>query len=261
MSEISSTPGSYRISMEITFLGTNGWYDTGTGNTPCVLIQSQDYDIILDAGYGIAKADRYLSGKRPVHLFLSHFHIDHIAGLHTLAKFRFPEGLFIYGQPGTPEILNSIVRLPFTVPFDRLPYPVRIIGLDEGDHTVPFPAESRYLVHPVPCFGYRFQLEGKIIAFCTDTGYCENAVHLGRDADLLITECAFRSGQDTSDWPHLRPEDTVRIAREAGATRLALMHFDASLYPSLADRREIADRFKGDFPGLMVAEDGMQIRI
>lgn len=247
--------------MEITFLGTNGWYDTGTGNTPSVLIQSRDHDIILDAGYGIAKADRYLSGDRPVHLFLSHFHIDHIAGLHTLAKFRFREGLFIYGQPGTTEVLNSIVRLPFTVPLDRLPYPARIIELEEGNHTVPFPVESRYLVHPVPCFGYRFQLEGKTIAFCTDTGYCEHAVHLGRNADLLITECAFRSGQEISDWPHLRPEDTIRIAREAGAKRLALMHFDAGLYPTLADRREIADRFQEEFPGLMVAEDGMQIRI
>jgi len=250
-----------KIPMEITFLGTNGWYDTCTGNTPCVLIRSRDHDILLDAGYGVAKGDRYLSGSRPVRLFLSHFHIDHIAGLHTLAKFRFPEGLCIYGQPGTREILESIIRSPFTVPFERLPYQVRIVELEEGCHAEPFPTECRYLVHPVPCFGYRFTLEGKTIAYCTDTGYCENAVRLGRDADLLITECAFRSGQDTSDWPHLRPEDAVRIAREAGAKRLALMHFDASQYPALADRREIAERFRGEFPGLIIAEDGMQIRI
>ena len=48
----------------------------------------KSYDIIFDAGNGIAKADRYISQEKPVLLFLSHFHIDHIAGLHTLVKFR-----------------------------------------------------------------------------------------------------------------------------------------------------------------------------
>ena len=247
--------------MEITFLGTNGWYDTGTGNTPGILIRSRDHDILFDAGYGIAKADRYLSGEKPVHLFLSHFHIDHIAGLHTLAKFRFPQGLTIYGQPGTNEILDSILRSPFTVPLSRLPYPVSVTELDEGRHTTPFPLECRYLVHPSPCFGYRFCLEGKIVAICMDTGYCDNAVRLAEGADLLITECAFRSGMDTSDWPHLRPEDAIRIWRESGAKQLTLMHFDASLYPDISDRREIFSRFGQDYPTLRIAEDGMQIRI
>lgn len=247
--------------MEITFLGTNGWYDTGTGNTPSILIQSQEHDILFDAGYGIAKADKYLSGEKPVSLFLSHFHIDHIAGLHTLAKFRFQEGLTIYGQPGTTEILDTILRSPFTVPLSRLPYPASISELDEGEHASPFPIECRYLVHPSPCLGFRFLLEGKIISICMDTGYCENAVHLAKDADLLITECAFRSGMDTSDWPHLRPEDAIQIGKESGAKELALMHFDASLYPRISDRREIATLFKDAFPNLHIAEDGMQIRI
>lgn len=82
--------------MKVTFLGTNGWYDTVTGNTCSVLVQSAEYDIIFDAGNGIAKADRYITQKKPVYLFLSHFHIDHIAGLHTLCKFRLRKGLKIF---------------------------------------------------------------------------------------------------------------------------------------------------------------------
>ena len=87
--------------MKVTFLGTNGWYDTITGNTCSVLIQSENFDIILDAGNGIAKADRYITQEKPVYLFISHFHLDHITGLHTLVKFNFREGLNICGQPGT----------------------------------------------------------------------------------------------------------------------------------------------------------------
>jgi ribonuclease BN (tRNA processing enzyme) len=158
------------MAMEITFLGTNGWYDTGTGNTPCVLIRSSAYDILLDAGNGIYKAEEYGLGDRPVHLFLSHFHLDHIEGLHILAKFRFRKGLTIHGQPGTREILDSLMRQPFTMPLSLLSYPVDIAEHAEGRHDVPFPVESRYLIHPAPCFGYRFELEDGIIAYCTDTG-------------------------------------------------------------------------------------------
>lgn len=44
-------------SMRIIFLGTNGWYDTQTGNTICILMESNDYYFILDAGNGLYKAD------------------------------------------------------------------------------------------------------------------------------------------------------------------------------------------------------------
>jgi ribonuclease BN (tRNA processing enzyme) len=43
--------------MNVIFLGTNGWYDTLTGNTCSVLVQSDEYDVIFDAGNGFAKAD------------------------------------------------------------------------------------------------------------------------------------------------------------------------------------------------------------
>ena len=40
--------------MQVIFLGTNGWFDTAAGNTVSVLVQSEEYDIIFDAGNGIA---------------------------------------------------------------------------------------------------------------------------------------------------------------------------------------------------------------
>ena len=70
--------------MKIIFLGTNGWYDTSLGNTICTLIKTQDFHIILDAGNGLYKIDRHIIDEKPVFLFLSHFHLDHIIGLHIL---------------------------------------------------------------------------------------------------------------------------------------------------------------------------------
>jgi ribonuclease Z len=247
--------------MKVTFLGTNGWYDTPTGNTCSILIQSKEYDIILDAGNGIAKADRYITQEKPVYLFISHFHIDHIAGLHTLVKFSFSKGLVICGQPGAAGILNIFVAEPFTVPFANLSYPVQFLELEEGDHAIPFPVETLPLIHPAPCFGYRLSLDGKVITYCTDTGYCENAVRLGRNSDLLITECGLKSGQQSPNWPHLNPESAIRIAREAHTKRLALIHFGAEVYKSMEDRAEVQEQFQRKCPGLIVASDDLTVEI
>jgi ribonuclease BN (tRNA processing enzyme) len=245
--------------MNVTFLGTNGWYDTITGNTCSVLIQSEKFDIILDAGNGIAKADRYITQDNPVYLFISHFHLDHITGLHTLVKFNFKEGLNICGQPGTEEVLSSIVREPFTVPFAKLPYQVNFLEFPEGRHNRPFPIECRLLAHPVHCFGYRLVIDNRIITYCTDTGFCENAVLLAQQADLLITECGLLPGELSPEWPHLNPETAIRIAKESHAKRLALMHFGAEVYKSPGDRARIKKEYDQSFPGLIVASDDLSI--
>lgn len=247
--------------MLVTFLGTNGWYDTLTGNTCSVLVQSKDYNVILDAGNGIAKADQYLDQELPTFLLISHCHLDHIAGLHTLNKFRFSLPLHICGQKGISRELHSIVREPFTVPFDHLPFPVRFIELVEGTHEFPFSIECRQLVHTAPCVGYALTLDGKKIAYCTDTGFCANAVLLARDADLLITECGLKPGETSPEWPHLNPGDAIRIAREARAKRLALVHFAAHTYTTLEERLEIEKRYEEECPGLVAAIDGQTIEV
>ena len=245
--------------MDIIFLGTNGWYDSPTGNTICSLINSEKYHILLDAGNGIYKADRYIKDDLPVFLFLSHFHLDHIVGLHVLNKFSFP-GLTILGQKGTAQTLKTIINEPFTVPLDRQPYPVEIRELSPGPYKLPFPLDCRFLRHASPCMGYRFDLDGKTITYIPDTGPCENAVLLAEDADLLIAECAFLPGEKSEEWPHLSPQDAADIARLAKAKRLALTHFDAGRYTSLQMRHQAAATAEG-FSDIVVAEDEMVLQL
>ena len=247
--------------MQVTFLGTNGWFDTPAGNTCSALVQSEEYDIIFDAGNGIAKADRYISQKKPVYLFISHLHIDHIAGLHTLVKFRLKKGLHICTQKGSVEDLNAFVREPFTVPFSGLPYKADIIELDEGRHELPFTIECLPLIHPAPCFGYRLELEGKVITYCTDTGVCDNAITLSRNADLLITECGLKPGEESPGWPHLNPDTAIAIARQAKARRLALIHFGAEVYKTVDERLALKQRYEKEWPGLIVTTDELSIQV
>jgi ribonuclease BN (tRNA processing enzyme) len=153
------------------------------------------------------------------------------------------------------------VNEPFTVPFARLPFSTRIVELDEGVHNVPFTVECRPLIHPAPCYGYRVEIDGKVIAYCTDTGTCDNAVTLARGADLLITECSLKPGEVSPDWPHLNPQDAIGIAQKAGAQRLALVHFGAEVYRTPEDRTAVQERFERDFPGLIVATDDLTIDV
>jgi ribonuclease BN (tRNA processing enzyme) len=246
--------------MRITFLGTNGWYDTETGNTICTLVETKDRFLLLDAGNGIHRMDRFMPRPKPVDMFLSHFHLDHTEGLHILVKFVFVPELHIYGQPGTKELLDRLVNLPFTVPIDQLPYPADVTELEEGVHDLGYKVECRPLVHASPCFGYRFEIDGKVIAYCTDTGPCDNIITLGKGADLLITECAFRPGETSKSWPHLNPELAIEMAKKAGCKKLALTHFDAARWRDLETRREV-EKLRDEFPGLIVAYDNQHIDI
>lgn len=225
--------------MKIHFLGTNGWYNTNMGETSCVFIDAAEAYIILDAGNAFHKVDKLITdSQKPVYLFLSHFHLDHTYGLHILPKFRVMQGITLISQPGSQQILTTLINKPFSGPLDKLQTKIRIQEVDEGKHTSPLPFECRFLVHADPCLGYRLTLENKIVTYLTDTGVCPPMLPLAQDADLLITECAWRVQNQIPGWPHLAPEDAATVARDANVKQLALMHFDAHNYPSLLERQQ-----------------------
>ena len=250
-----------RCNMEVIFLGTNGWYDSATGNTICIVIKTDEYYVVLDAGNGINKLDQYCQEPKPVFLLLSHFHLDHIVGLHILAKFSFAKGLVIAGPKGTKKVLNTIINRPFAKPLLDLPYKTDVLELSGEEGRFPFEIESMELVHSSLTLGYRIRSENRTIAYIPDTGFCQNALKLARNVDLLVAECAYLPGESSDEWPHLNPQDAARIAKEAGANQLALVHFDAERYPTL-ETRGVAEQCARDiFPNTIAARDDLHLRL
>lgn len=247
--------------LKVVFLGTNGWYDTATGNTTCILLKTEDYYILFDAGNGIYKVDSYCREPKVGYLFISHFHLDHIIGLHILNKIKCFTELHIYGPQGTIKTLTTIINQPFTMPINQLPYSVKLHELPEEIDKIPFCLYTLPLLHSSLTLGYRIELEGKKIVYCPDTGFCENAITLAKDADLLIAECAYKQGQENPKWQHLNPETAARIAKEANAKKLVLVHFDASLYTSLQDRQEAEAVAKKYFMNVISSRDGLEISL
>jgi ribonuclease BN (tRNA processing enzyme) len=248
--------------MKIHFLGTNGWYNTATGETPCVLIDAKEAYVILDAGNAFRKLDQHITRTdKPIYLFLSHFHLDHTYGFHTMPKMKWPQGMTVIGQEGSKKFLNVLINTPWTCPMDKLNTQITIEEVKPGAHKVPVPFECAFLVHADPCLGFRITLEGKVITYLTDTGVCDALVPLAQNADLLITECAWRVQNQYPGWPHLAPEDAAMVAKQADAKQLALMHFDAHGYPAMADRDDAEARAKVIFPKAHAMHDNDTISL
>ncbi|MBN1372562.1 MAG: ribonuclease Z [Anaerolineaceae bacterium] len=247
--------------MQVTLLGTNGWFDTATGNTPCVLVETKDWTVIFDAGYGFAKIDQYAVSEKPAYLFLSHFHYDHLIGFHTLAKNNFSAGLKIIGMSGVRQALKDYFDGRFTITLDALSYPVSIHEFDEIQADLPFKIEALPLIHSGPVLGFRLQADGATLAYVTDTGYCANAINLARNADLVLLECSLPNGDSSTEWPHLTPRQAGKIAREANAKQMALIHFDGWRYQTFAQREEAAQFARLEFPHAIAGRDGMSFTL
>lgn len=247
------------MTLKVTVLGSNGWYDDANGLTTCVLVQSAQGTLIFDAGSGLTRALGLVDFSKPATLFLTHLHMDHIIGLHTLSLYPFEAGLTLVTPLGGRADLDAVLRAPFMTPLDKLPYAVRVVEAETlASGTLPFAAEALPLLHAVPATGYRVEIGGKRIAFVLDTADCENAETLAREADLLITEAGFLPGQ-TGSAGHLDPEGAAELAVRARAKKALLIHFGASGYTDLPVRLKAVGEARGVFPNLIAGLDWTEV--
>ncbi|MBW4493328.1 MAG: ribonuclease Z [Oscillatoria princeps RMCB-10] len=74
---------------------------------------------------------------------------------------------------------------------------------------------------------------GRTIAYCTDTVYCEGAVELARDADVLIHEATFahQDAQLAYDRLHSTSTMAAQVAVGAGVKQLLMTHFSPRYAP------------------------------
>jgi ribonuclease BN (tRNA processing enzyme) len=72
--------------VRVTLLGTMGWMPSEQRETTCLACRDGDALFIFDAGTGLRRLlepaqARLLEGSPDVHLFLTHYHLDHVCGL------------------------------------------------------------------------------------------------------------------------------------------------------------------------------------
>ena len=198
--------------MRIRILGCSGGIGAGS-RTSALLI---DDDVLIDAGTGIG--DLALEDLDSIrHVFLTHAHLDHVAGLPMLAdrvfEEDFAEPLTVYAREETlravqEHLFNGIIWPDFS----RLPSPekpmLRFRVCSPGD-TVTIDHRDFYAVdvmHTVPTLGYTVQNSGGAFAVSGDTKTNETlwpVLIACDDLRVLVIEVSF-------------PDEMEQLAAEAG---------------------------------------------
>jgi ribonuclease BN (tRNA processing enzyme) len=214
---------------------------------------------VVDAGTGLYRLvtdPALLAGARRLDVLLTHFHLDHVAGLGYLPALERPAtvwgpGAWLYGTP-TRELLAPLLEPPLS-PFgpDELP---EVRELDEGGQEVGgFELRTRaQLRHAAPTAGIRI---GDELAVVTDTGYDEGTAELAGGVAHLLHEAWSSSAAGARAENVATGFDAGRAAGEAGVTQLTLIHLD----PRLADHEPILLDAQRAFPAARLGRDGLQL--
>ena len=257
---------------ELAVLGSAGWVPQPEAGrmTTSLAVRAADTLFLFDAGVGLARLaeprfHRLLDGAVPVHLYLSHLHLDHTVGLTFLPALwqENPLTLHVPGEAitGYPAatVLDGLVGPPFFPHrLSEFPLAVRVEAVLPGEHEV---AGVRMAVraqrHPGGSLAYRL---GDAFAFLTDTPYDVGSAAFAAGVSTLVHE-AWTRGEGDPEWQraglsaHTSAEDAATVARDAGVGELLLSH----LTP-LGDTQyhlEMLARARAVFPRTFLCEDGL----
>ncbi|MBF2019722.1 MAG: ribonuclease Z [Hydrococcus sp. C42_A2020_068] len=99
---------------------------------------------------------------------------------------------------------------------------------------------------------------GRKIAYCTDTIYCDSAVELAEDADVLIHEATFAHEDAQMAFESLHSTSTMaaQVALAAKVKQLIMTHFSPRYTSTNAmDVKDLLAEAKAIFPNAMLAYD------
>lgn len=186
--------------MRIRVLGCSGGIGAGSRTTALLI----DNDVLIDAGTGLGDLELHdIDSIR--HVFLTHAHLDHVAGLPMLADRIFEENfetpLTVYAREETLRALQDHLFNGVIWPdFAQLPSPekpmLRYCVCSPGD-TITIGHRDFYAIdvmHSVPSLGYTVQNSGGVFAVSGDTKTNETlwpVLNACEDLRVLVIEVSF----------------------------------------------------------------------
>jgi phosphoribosyl 1,2-cyclic phosphodiesterase len=219
------------------------------GNTTCLEVCGADLRIVFDAGSGIRPfgTDLVERGPNAVHIFLTHFHWDHIQGFPFFAPLYDPEDSITVIGPKQKDIdvqnlfAGQMGPIYFPVPFSFVAAHMEFEHLNEGGYEVgDFELEVMRVRHPSFVIGYKIKIGGHVICFIPDNelegdvynelepNFRKRLVDFCGDADLLLHDSMYTEEEypHRAGWGHSTFEQTMRLGQDAGVKKLLFTHHD-----------------------------------
>jgi ribonuclease BN (tRNA processing enzyme) len=259
--------------MRVTLLGTMGWMPSDQRETTCFACRSGDSLLIFDAGTGLrrlreASQAALLDGARDIHLFLTHYHLDHVCGLAYLPGVLPGRKLVIHAPAAEltgvdPELaVSGLLRRPYNPrDWDELTdlrlQPV-VAGANEiAGHCVRVRAQH----HSDVSVAYRVD---DAFVLATDTRPDPETAEFAAGASLLLHEAWYyaadpQAAETPPELPagyaaHSEAGAVAALAAEANVGRLVAMHLNPLLDETYFADLEAAARTV--FPRTRVLPDG-----
>jgi len=231
--------------MDVTLLGTMGWMPRGDRETTCFAVRTGSSLLLFDAGTGLRRLldpehAHLLDGAAEVHLFLSHYHLDHVCGLAYLSGVL-PGRDVVMHPPG--EALTGVDPLAAVAGLVRRPYNpvdlaqmkrVRVEPTREGENVV-----AGHVVRVRPQqhtdTSVSFRLDDDLV-IATDTQVDPAAATFAAGAGLWLHEAWYWADDPGLDAvpAELRPGFAAHseatavagLAVKAGVGRLIFVHLN-----------------------------------
>ena len=246
------------------------------GNTSCLELRYGGRLAIFDAGSGLRGLGQTLKDQGPLdgHIFLTHTHMDHIAGIPFFAPFFQKGNRFQIHAGHLPDehdlhdVVCAFMKEPlFPVPPDVFAADIDYVNFRagqtlevEGGLTL----RTAPLNHPNGATGYRMEYGGKAICYITDTEHTpgerdQTIVDLVRGADAMIYDSSFTDEEYPNfvGWGHSTWQEAVRLGEAAGVGQVIIFHHDPAHDDAFMDR--VAEEAEAMRPGTLVAREGMVI--
>jgi len=255
-----------RKTVRLTILGSGTCVPNGERNSAGYFVETSGVQMMLDCGAGTvhALARYHLAWETMTHVFVSHFHVDHIGELASLFfAFKYgmrttrTEPLWLIGPAGLGRVMEGL-KTAFGPGVFELKFPVHDAHLAPGG-TIDLTESCRLTVAKTPhteeSLAVRIESRGRSICYTGDTDYSDELAEFFKGADLLISECSFRERHE--GVPHLAVKDVAVMAARAEVARLVVTHFYFEV-----DEAELKRELERGYAGeVIIGRDGMRIGV
>jgi len=250
------------------------------GNTSCVEVRLKDALYVFDCGTGFRLLGQQLeheSKGKPVvaHIFVSHFHWDHIQGIPFFGPlYDSGENRFIFHCSSRTRSLKRVMEEQMASPYfpvDMSEMKARRDFYDIEEGRVPLgdevTIEAMWLNHPQGCMGFRLESKHGVLVYATDNEpgdpiFDKNVRKLAAGADVLIYDAQYLPEEYAArkrGWGHSHWREGINIVMESGAKELILFHHDPDHDDALIDK--VVQEARNYYPQVRAAAEGMEIGI